>query len=158
MFDAINVESCGWSLFFYIVVKALKIIRNKEVVRRVFRALCAFEAWSLWDYKQNIGSLFPTHSKVILLEVTVVQTSTLLMMYQKFYYKRKIIMWSTQQGWSKLFIHYFSLLESIFLEGCWLKEWLEACAIALLASTTTLVGESTLWCLNFDRSKSFFEV
>jgi hypothetical protein len=38
------VEDCGEGLFFYIVVKALKAIKNKEVVRRVFRALCVVEA------------------------------------------------------------------------------------------------------------------
>lgn len=38
------VEFCGWSLFFCTVVKALKAIRNKEVVKRISKVLCAFEA------------------------------------------------------------------------------------------------------------------
>jgi hypothetical protein len=32
------------------------------------------------------------------LEVTIMRTSTLLMMYQNFYYKNIRKMWSTQQG------------------------------------------------------------
>jgi hypothetical protein len=38
------VEAYGKGLFFYIVVKALKAIKNEEVVRKVSRALCAVEA------------------------------------------------------------------------------------------------------------------
>jgi hypothetical protein len=82
------MESYGQGLFFYIVVKALKAIRNKEVVKRVSKVLCAFEAWSLWmSISNNIRGLFPSHTKVVFLKVTVVRVSTLLMMYQNFYYK-----------------------------------------------------------------------
>jgi hypothetical protein len=38
------VESCGRGLFFCIVVKVLKAIKNKEVVRIISKVLCAFEA------------------------------------------------------------------------------------------------------------------
>jgi hypothetical protein len=55
------------------MVKALKTIRNKEVVRRVSKVLGAFEAWSLWvTISKNIKGLFPFHSKVIFLEIVVV--------------------------------------------------------------------------------------
>ncbi len=70
------------------MVKALKAIRNKEVVKRVSKVLCAFEAWSLWvTISKNIRGLFPSHTKVMFLKVAIVRASTLLMMYQNFYYK-----------------------------------------------------------------------
>jgi len=118
LMPSLYVESCGRGLFFYIVVKALKsTIKNKEVVRKVSKVLCAFEAWSLWvTISKNIRGLFPFHSKVVFLEVAIVWAFTLLMMYQNFYYKRIRIMWSTQQGWSKLFT-FRSLFGIIYFFG-----------------------------------------
>jgi len=67
----------------------IEVIRNKEVVKRVSKLLCAFEAWNLWlTISKNIKGLFPSHSKAAFLEVAVTRTFILLMMYQNFYYKR----------------------------------------------------------------------
>jgi hypothetical protein len=38
------MESYGQGLFFCIIMKALKAFRNKEVVRIIYKVLCAFEA------------------------------------------------------------------------------------------------------------------
>ena len=93
------VESYSSGFFFCTMVKALKVIRDKEVERRALKVLWAFEAWSLWmTISKNIKGLFPFHSKAIFLEVTIMRTSTLLMMYQNFYYNNIRKMWSTQQG------------------------------------------------------------
>jgi len=90
MFDVITICGILWLRSFYLHSgENIEVIRNKKVVKRVYKLLCAFEAWNLWlTISKNIKGLFPFHSKAIFLEVVVTRTFILLIMYQNFYYKR----------------------------------------------------------------------